>query len=102
MPASFTAAAAKNKPNNSPKRDKWDLMTKADLTRVSAPFCALVDCNRVHPQPPRALLSTRPRLPTTAIARTPEPSTRMQIFAIILVIFVGIRGILSTTRVSLS
>jgi hypothetical protein len=63
---------------------------------------ALVDCNRVDPQPPRALLSTRPRLPTTAIARTSEPSTRMQTFAIILVIFVGIQGILSTTRVSLS
>jgi hypothetical protein len=39
---------------------------------------------------------------TTVIARTLDPSTRTQTFAIILVIFVGIQGILSTTRVLLS
>ena len=41
-------------------------------------------------------------MPTTAIARMSEPLTRTQTFAVILVIFVGIQGILSTTRVLLS
>jgi hypothetical protein len=41
-------------------------------------------------------------MPTTAIARMAEPSTRMQTFAIILVIFVAIQGILSTTWTQLS